>query len=619
MISRKKAAALLMSMCLLMGSASALPGRNKKVHAAQTDVAGFATKEQLLSDFSMDGAGNKKIKKVWFGQNGKGSPQSWYIAGKDPASVDGLVLFAATSLKKQQAFDTFQWDKKYCEDWGCVYKNKPKEVFANHYGGSELRSVLRNMAGDLAYFSEAEQNLMRKTAIKTEDRRNRAVYTTEDKLYAAYGEYGGTVITVGTNEEKDLNSGLQIDLTKYITESSLYFWLRSPSSDGSGEHYAMRTRPSGQVIDYIVANEHRVLPAFQLDMSSVIFASDAPAALSNGSHGIGEKEFTLRYDAGDTLGSAAIYNHRVAEVKGTAADRYLVVQNDRGIWMKKVDTATTILADEVAIDGMQLSSFEGCKVWLEKTDTDRITRATLADEKEKVIVVFKDGDGKDLDKQEVAYGEAAKEPEAPCKEGYTFIGWDKAFDKITGDVIITARYRKDPEPVKPTETVKDPEPVQPTESVKRPVINIRKKRILSGEKLRLNIKNLVKGAVVSYKTSNRKIASVDKNGVIKGIRDGKATITTTIREGRKTYTLKNGITVKGYIKFSKAKKMIKKGKSYKFKAKAYGISERFVWSVSKKKIGKISKIGKFKAKKRGKVYVIVKCGKYKEKICVKVK
>ena len=73
------------------------------------------------------------------------------------------------------------------------------------------------------------------------------------------------------------------------------------------------------------------------------------------------------------------------------------------------------------------------------------------------------------------------------------------------------------------------------------------------------------------------------------------------------------------MKLIKVKKTIKKGKSYKFKAKAYGIKGKLKWSVSKKKIGKISKSGKFKAKKKGKTYVTVKCGKYKAKVCVRVK
>lgn len=146
-----------------------------------------------------------------------------------------------------------------------------------------------------------------------------------------------------------------------------------------------------------------------------------------------------------------------------------------------------------------------------------------------------------------------------------------------------------------------------------------KKQILSGKKFRLSVRRLIKGAKVSYKTSNRKIASVDKNGSIKGLKAGRATIITTVREGGKTYNFKTSVTIKGYMKLIKVKKTIKKGKTYKFKAKAYGIKGKLTWSVSSKKIGKIAKSGKFKAKKKGKVYVTVKCGKYKAKVRVSVK
>lgn len=80
-----KAAAWLMSVCLLMGSLPAIPGIVRKVSAAEPEIEGFATKEELLTDYSLSGAADKKVQKVIFGQNGKGTAQNWYIAGKDSA------------------------------------------------------------------------------------------------------------------------------------------------------------------------------------------------------------------------------------------------------------------------------------------------------------------------------------------------------------------------------------------------------------------------------------------------------------------------------------------------------------------------------------------------------
>lgn len=604
-----KAAAWLMSACMLIGSLPAIPGMSRKVSAAETKIEGFATKEQLLTDYSMDGAAGKKIGKVTFGQNEKGTAQSWYIAGKDPATEDGLVLFAASPMKEKQAFHNPETDHPYDAAWGCEYGSAPSQVSANHYGGSDIRKVLKDMSSDPAYFTADEQKVMRETAVKTEDQKNGSVYTTKDKMYLAHGEGGSKLISVGTNEEKDVNAELKIDLDQYQNGSS-WFWLRSPNS--SYDYSALMAQPAGTVTTYDngVSGRYCLVPALQINLTSFIFASAAPAATSEGSQETKGSDMTLRYDAGEDLGSVEILNHKTAEVKKTAEDRYLVVQNDRGVWRKKAKNETTVSAKEVTIDGMALNSFKGSKVWLEKTDATRITKATRPDQTgekfSEYTVTFKDYDGKALDTQKVKYEEGAKAPTAPTRAGYTFTGWDKTFSKITANIIITAQYKKNPEPAK-----------RPTEV--HPGINLTKKEILSGKKFRLSVRNRIKGAKVSYKTSNKKIATVDKNGNVKGLKAGRATITTTIRQGGKTYYLKTSITVKGYVKLIKVKKTIKKGKSYKFKAKAYGIKGKLKWSVSKKKIGKISKSGKFKAKKKGKVYVTVKCGKYKAKVCVRVK
>ena len=56
-------------------------------------------------------------------------------------------------------------------------------------------------------------------------------------------------------------------------------------------------------------------------------------------------------------------------------------------------------------------------------------------------VLFVDGsnDGV-IDTQYVEYGGSATEPDVPEHEGYVFIGWDKEFDAIMGNTVVTARY-----------------------------------------------------------------------------------------------------------------------------------------------------------------------------------
>ena len=60
----------------------------------------------------------------------------------------------------------------------------------------------------------------------------------------------------------------------------------------------------------------------------------------------------------------------------------------------------------------------------------------------KHTVTFKDWDGTVLKTESVASGKAATAPADPTRAGYTFSGWDKAFDNITGDLEVNATYTK---------------------------------------------------------------------------------------------------------------------------------------------------------------------------------
>ena len=57
-------------------------------------------------------------------------------------------------------------------------------------------------------------------------------------------------------------------------------------------------------------------------------------------------------------------------------------------------------------------------------------------------VVFFDEIGNVLSEQMVEEGKSAVAPEAPAKSGYTFIGWDKDFSNVTGELRIYTKYEK---------------------------------------------------------------------------------------------------------------------------------------------------------------------------------
>ena len=55
-------------------------------------------------------------------------------------------------------------------------------------------------------------------------------------------------------------------------------------------------------------------------------------------------------------------------------------------------------------------------------------------------VTFKDWDGSVLKTQTVQSGSSATAPDNPTRDGYSFTGWDKTFNNITSDLIVTAQY-----------------------------------------------------------------------------------------------------------------------------------------------------------------------------------
>ncbi|MBQ3196202.1 MAG: InlB B-repeat-containing protein, partial [Clostridia bacterium] len=83
-------------------------------------------------------------------------------------------------------------------------------------------------------------------------------------------------------------------------------------------------------------------------------------------------------------------------------------------------------------------TFIGWDVAFDSITTD--TTVTAQYEINKYTVSFVDYDGTELKEETVEHGSAATAPANPVREGYTFIGWDVAFDNITGDLTVTAQY-----------------------------------------------------------------------------------------------------------------------------------------------------------------------------------
>lgn len=359
----------------------------------------FSTVEELKNYDTNDNDGVKNPAKVYFGNNN----QQWWIAGSQ--SNDSITLFSASSMRDDVQFESNYMDNKtYDDKWNCTYPDRePAEVFPNHYGASYIRNVtLKEM--EASFFTSSEQALINETTIYTDDTKNNSVYSTTDKLYLAYGDQEDyNHITVGKNSANDLNDGLRID-PSYWGESVLeLFWIRSPfvsnddPNDGNDVLTAWPSKNYPAFNGAQTSNVEKIRPAFELNSSTILFASAVPSATSTGNLTLqdtdGDGAFTLRYDAGKyskNLGSAVIsYDDSKVILTDVPNGTYLVAQNSNGAYAKQITNET-----EVSASGMNLDNFANCKIWLETTDTaNRITYAALAEKEQETAVNIVAGAG----------------------------------------------------------------------------------------------------------------------------------------------------------------------------------------------------------------------------------
>ena len=380
------------------------PAFSTSVHAEENQSPTkeqFSTVEELKSYDTNDNDGVKNPAKVYFGNNN----QQWWIAGSQ--SNNSLTLFSASSMGDGVQFESnYMSNKIYDDKWNCTYPNgEPAEVFPNHYGASYIRNVtLKEM--ETSFFTGSEQALINETTIYTDDKKNNSVYSTTDKLYFAYGDQEDDKhITVGKNSANDLNDGLRIDPSYWGKSVLELFWIRSPfvsndnPNDGSNvlTAWPSKKNPSFNGAKTNNGSLENIRPAFELNSSTILFASAVPSATSTGNLTLQDTDvdgaFTLRYDAGKyskNLGSAVIsYDESKVILTDVPNGTYLVAQNSNGAYAKQITNET-----EVSASGMNLDNFANCKIWLETTDTaNRITYAALAEKEQETAVNIVAGAG----------------------------------------------------------------------------------------------------------------------------------------------------------------------------------------------------------------------------------
>ena len=157
-------------------------------------------------------------------------------------------------------------------------------------------------------------------------------------------------------------------------------------------------------------------------------------------------------------------------------------------------------------------------------------------------------------------------------------------------------------------TVKVTRPVQ---SIK---LNQTQRTILKGKKYTLKAKVGPKNATskaVTWKSSDKKIATVSSKGVVTAKKAGRVTITCTAKDGSNVYatcsvTVANPVKT---IKLNKKKVTIKKKGTYLLKATVgpkSATNKAVTWKSSNNKVATVSASGFVTAKKKGKVTITVK-------------
>ena len=392
----KKGMAFVLSLAMVAGLVPAMSGGANTVQAAtgsgtEPSVTAYATKAQLMTAFTPDANGTATTKgKLVFGKKSDGTTaQEWYILGKDEGvSGDNTIIFAANPIATGQKFNSDISNKNDENLWSdCVYSEATiTEVYANHYGASELRDTLQGMATNTSYFTSAEQGLMNATTVTTKDTKNSSVtYTTTDKLYALQGDYDNDqYLWAGTDDSTVLA------MSSYLRNGE-WFWLRSPYG-GSGDFALCADRGYYVILGHVdIDSGSPVQPASNLDLSSVLFASAATAASSDTkSEKITDSAaMTLRLDGtGKDIGTAT-YNTTTGDIKAvkgaTSQTVALVVQGNDGTnnwyYSKKITGTDVVNVSDIVAESNTPASIDlsACKIWLEITE-DNVTYVVNATE-----------------------------------------------------------------------------------------------------------------------------------------------------------------------------------------------------------------------------------------------
>ena len=253
------------------------------------------------------------------------------------------------------------------------------------------------------------------------------------------------------------------------------------------------------------------------------------------------------------------------------------------------------------------------------TDPSTIDTTALKAALEKVKALNKDyyteESWKKVEDEATETQEMLKEIEAAIKDKTTVAFSQAAVDEQVNEHLTAAinglvKKEKPVEPVvtpdvKPTVTPgkNETKPTATPTPVVKPGITAKVSQVYVGKKATIKVTKTKVTGKVTFKSSNKKVATVNSKGVITGKKAGKAVITVKVGKYTKKLTVK---VKKPSFKLVKSSAKLKKGKKTTIKVKAAPVS-KVTYKTSNKKVATVNSKGVVTAKKKGTAKITVKC------------
>ena len=253
------------------------------------------------------------------------------------------------------------------------------------------------------------------------------------------------------------------------------------------------------------------------------------------------------------------------------------------------------------------------------TDPSKIDTTALKAALEKVKALNKDDyteeSWKKVEDEATETQEMLEEIEAAIKDKTTVAFSQVAVDEQVNEHLTAAinglvKKEKPVEPVvtpdvKPTVTPgkNETKPTATPAPVVKPGITAKVSQVYVGKKATIKVTKTKVTGKVTFKSSNKKVATVNSKGVITGKKAGKAVITVKVGKYTKKLTVK---VKKPSFKLVKSSAKLKKGKKTTIKVKAAPVS-KVTYKTSNKKVATVNSKGVVTAKKKGTAKITVKC------------